>query len=124
MYFYEILQSIMDCKNLSIPDVARMSGLPDSTIRSIISRKNKTVALEVAFKLAKGLNVSLEELNGETFEKNAATEKLIFNNLDDATTKNLEEASRLFNDLSPELQEYALEQLKGLLKLQENTNQS
>lgn len=114
----------MDCKNLSIPDVARMSGLPDSTIRSIISRKNKTVALEVAFKLAKGLNVSLEELNGETFEENATTEKLIFNNLDDATTKNLEEASRLFNDLSPELQEYALEQLKGLLKLQENTNQS
>ena len=65
MYFYEILQSIMEDKNLSIPDVARLSGLPDSTIRSIISRKNKTVALEVAFKLAKGLNVSVAELNGE-----------------------------------------------------------
>ncbi len=55
----------MKQKNLSIPEVARLSGLPDSTIRSIISRKNKTVALEVAFKLAKGLNVSLRELNGE-----------------------------------------------------------
>lgn len=65
MYFYEILQSIMKEKNLSIPAVARLSGLPDSTIRSIISRKNRTVALEVAFKLAKGLDVSLEELNGE-----------------------------------------------------------
>ncbi|MCI8643976.1 MAG: helix-turn-helix transcriptional regulator [Lachnospiraceae bacterium] len=65
MYFYEILQSIMKQKNLNIPEVARLSGLPDSTIRSIISRKNKTVALEVAFKLAKGLNVSLRELNGE-----------------------------------------------------------
>ena len=55
----------MKQKNLNIPEVARLSGLPDSTIRSIISRKNKTVALEVAFKLAKGLNVSLRELNGE-----------------------------------------------------------
>lgn len=52
-------------KNLNIPEVSRLSGLTDSTIRSIISRKNKTVALEVAFKLAKGLGVSLEELNGE-----------------------------------------------------------
>ena len=65
MYFYEILQSIMDEKQLSIPEVARLSKLPDSTIRSILSRKNKTVALEVAFKLAKGLDVSLEQLNGE-----------------------------------------------------------
>lgn len=65
MYFYETLQLIMEEKNLSIPAVARLSGLPDSTVRSILARKNKTVALEVAFKLAKGLNVSLEELNGE-----------------------------------------------------------
>ena len=65
MYFYEILQSIMQERNLSIPDVARLSGLPDSTVRSILTRKNKTVALEVAFKLEKGLNVSVAELNGE-----------------------------------------------------------
>ncbi len=65
MYFYEILQSIMDEKGLSISEVARLSKLPDSTVRSILSRKNKTVALEVAFRLAKGLNVSLEQLNGE-----------------------------------------------------------
>lgn len=65
MYFYEILLSIMKEKKLSIPEVARLSGLTDSTVRSIISRKNKTVALEVAFKLAKGLDVTLEELNGE-----------------------------------------------------------
>lgn len=67
MYFYEILESIMAKKNLSVPEVARLCGLRDSTVRSIISRKNKTIALEVAFKLAKGLNVSIEELNGEKF---------------------------------------------------------
>lgn len=71
MQFYEILQSLMEKKGLNIPEVARLCGLTDSTIRSIIARKNKTVALEVAFKLAKGLNVSLEELNGE---KNTSVE--------------------------------------------------
>lgn len=68
MHFYETLQSIMAEKELTIPDVARLSGLPDSTIRSMISRKNKTVALEVAFKLSKGLGVTLEQLNGEASE--------------------------------------------------------
>lgn len=65
MYFYEILLDIMEEKSLRISDVARMCGLTDSTVRSIITRKNKTVALEVAFKLAKGLGVSLERLNGD-----------------------------------------------------------
>lgn len=65
MCFYQILQSIMDDKKISIPDVARLSGLTDSTVRSILTRKNKTVALDVAFKLSKGLDVSLQRLNGE-----------------------------------------------------------
>lgn len=68
MHFYEILQDIMKEQSLSVPDVARMSGLADSTIRSIISRKTKTVALEVAFKISKGLNVSLERLNGDSYD--------------------------------------------------------
>lgn len=69
MDFYKILEDIMQQKSISIPDVARMCNLPDSTIRSIISRKSKTVALEVAFKISKGLNISLEELNGEVLNQ-------------------------------------------------------
>lgn len=65
MDFYKILLSIMDERNLSIPDISRSTGLSDSTIRSIISRKTKKVSLEVAFKLSKGLDVSLERLNGD-----------------------------------------------------------
>ena len=61
---YEILIEIMNDKKMKIPDVARASGLSDSTVRSIITRKQSTVALEVAFKLSKGLNISLEKLNG------------------------------------------------------------
>lgn len=64
MDFYLILQEIMDEKGLNIPSVARLCNLSDGTIRSAIVRKQKNVALEVAFKLSKGLNVSLERLNG------------------------------------------------------------
>lgn len=64
MAIYEILQEIMEDRDLSVADTARICDLPDSTVRGIIRRKQDTVALEVAFKLAKGLNVSLERLNG------------------------------------------------------------
>lgn len=65
MDFYQILQEIMDEKGLNIPAVARKCKLSDATVRSIINRKQKNVALEVAFKLADGLHVSLERLNGD-----------------------------------------------------------
>ena len=64
MDFYLFLEKIMEDRQLSIPDISRLSGLSDSTIRSAIVRKQKHVALEVAFKLSEGLNVSLEEING------------------------------------------------------------
>lgn len=64
MDFYLILQEIMEEQNINIPTVARRCGLSDGTVRSIIARKQKNVALEVAFKLSDGLNVSLERLNG------------------------------------------------------------
>jgi transcriptional regulator with XRE-family HTH domain len=54
----------MDEQGLSIPDVARRTNLADSTIRSIVNRKSKTVALEVAAKISAGLDVPLERLNG------------------------------------------------------------
>lgn len=65
MEFYKVLDDLMKKRNLSIPDISRATGLSDSTLRSIISRKTKNISLEVAFKLSQGLNVSLEELNGD-----------------------------------------------------------
>lgn len=65
MDFYLILQEIMKEKDLNIPAVARKCGLSDGTIRSIIKREQKNVTLDVAFRLYRGLNVSLERLNGE-----------------------------------------------------------
>ena len=65
MEFYKVLEELMKKRNLSIPDISRATGLSDSTLRSIISRKTKNISLEVAFKLSEGLNISLKELNGD-----------------------------------------------------------
>ncbi|WP_250277407.1 helix-turn-helix domain-containing protein [[Clostridium] colinum] len=65
MYFFEILENIMSDRNLKISDISKMTDIPDSTLRSIINRKNKTVALDVAFKISKGLNIPIEELNNK-----------------------------------------------------------
>lgn len=64
MDFYQILGEIMEEKGLGIPDVARACDLRDSTVRSIFDRRQKKIALNVAFKLSNGLNVSLQRLNG------------------------------------------------------------
>lgn len=64
MEFYEILSEIMEEKNMSIADVAKKCNLTDSTVRSIIDRKQKKIALNIAFKLSDGLQISLERLNG------------------------------------------------------------
>lgn len=81
MNFYSILQEILTEKKLSVSEAARTCGIPDSTLRSIITRKNKTVALEVAMKISKGLDVSLERLNGmeDTGALHPSEEKLLRN---------------------------------------------
>lgn len=65
MDFYQILLDIMTEKQMSIPAVATACGLTDSTVRSIITRQQKRVSLDIAFKLKDGLGVSLQRLNGE-----------------------------------------------------------
>lgn len=66
MEIYLIVKTIMDERNLKVADIAKLCDLPDSTVRGIIVRKQKSVALEVAFKLSKGLGISLEALNGDS----------------------------------------------------------
>ena len=77
MYFYQILNEIMNRQNLKIADVARMCDIADSTVRSIITRQQKTVALDVAFKLSDGLNIPLKILNGDAPYNDFTKENLI-----------------------------------------------
>ncbi len=61
---YKAIQAIMDERGLSITDVAHLCNLSDSTVHSIMRRERGTIALSVAFKIADGLGISLEKLNG------------------------------------------------------------
>lgn len=79
MDFYLTLQEIMKQKNMTIPEVARACNLTDSTVRSIIDRKQKKIALNVAFKISSGLGVTLERLNGENEIVNSGDHKYDLN---------------------------------------------
>mgnify|MGYP001031261686 CR=1 FL=1 len=105
MEFYKILQEIMKEKNLNIPDIARMCGLADGTVRSAISREQKSVSLDVAFKLSTGLGVSLERLNGMP-EKPAKTAKAKYSEHE----VSLIEAYRIADPKSKKIVETALEE--------------
>lgn len=72
MDFYLVLEQIMRDRDMSIPDIARATGLSDGTLRSAITRKQKNVALEVAFKISAGLGVSMEYLNYGSDSKDSA----------------------------------------------------
>lgn len=104
MSFYEVLSEIMEEQNMSIPDVARACDLPDSTIRSIITRESQTVKLDVAFKISEGLNVSLERLNGdpEPVQKTSAIDERI---------------NDMWGQLTPQEREYFFSQIKDYLKM-------
>lgn len=106
MDFYKILLEIMEEKSYNIPDVARATGLSDSTIRSIISRKTKKVSLDVAFKMYKGLGVSLERLNGEDVKTNTKStvlskeEALLLENFNKLNDIGKKEANKRVAELS------------------------
>lgn len=64
MSVYKVLEEIMEERDISVADIARICSIPDSTVRGIIRRKQENIALDVAFRLSDGLDVSLEKLNG------------------------------------------------------------
>lgn len=66
MEFWEILTQIMREQNLTVAQVAKRCGIPDSTVRSVIDRKYKKIKLDVAFKLSAGLGVSMERLTRDS----------------------------------------------------------
>ncbi|MBU3205187.1 helix-turn-helix domain-containing protein [Clostridium algidicarnis] len=115
MEFYKILQSIMEERELTVSEISRMAGLPDSTIRSIISRKTKNISLEVASKLSRGLNISLEELNGEVPDNktNLGEEKLLFN-FNKLNTTGKDEAIKRVEELT-EINKYTSKEDKDYL---------
>lgn len=83
----EFLQKHMDEKQMSQAELSRRSGVPASTISSIISRNNDRVAIEQMLTLCKILDCDLEEyidsLKKEKSERMPSSFAKKYNYLDD-----------------------------------------
>lgn len=103
MAIYEIIEEIMAERGVSVADLARICNLPDSTVRGIVRRKQDTVALEVAFKLADGLGVSLEKLNGmpekEHYQESDPLRSVLLRNYDQLNQEGRERLVETSDDM-------------------------
>lgn len=77
MEIYKILGELMQERHLKIAEVARICDLPDSTVRSIVQRKQKRVGLDVAIKLSDGLGITLERLQGSQDDPGESPENVL-----------------------------------------------
>lgn len=101
MDVYEVLSDIMAYEGISIAQVAKKCRLPDSTVRGIVTRKQKTVSLDVAYKLSDGLGVSLERLNGME-DPNENKEKSYYEtHATDKEFENIVRKYRIISEYSP-----------------------
>ena len=69
MYFKTNLIYLMDIKKLSAPTLAKLSGVPKTTINSIKSTNSKSLNLETAYKIAKAFHISLDTMVEQDLSK-------------------------------------------------------
>lgn len=101
MDVYETLLDVMGYEGLSIAQVAKKCGLPDSTVRGITTRKQKTVTLDVAYKLSEGLGISLERLNGMEESSENKEKSYYETHATDKEFENIIKKYRLISQYSP-----------------------
>ena len=56
------IRKIITDKGLSVPEAARLCGLPYSTVSAHYYGQRKSMTLQIAAKYAQGLGVSMDEL--------------------------------------------------------------
>lgn len=56
------LKQIIDNRNIKVSELADMTGLPNQTIYSLISRDSNKVSIDALLSICKALSISVEEL--------------------------------------------------------------
>lgn len=59
------LEQVISSRNLKIMQVASMSGVPASTLYSIIERDNKKIDIDILIRICKSLDIPVEYLVGD-----------------------------------------------------------
>lgn len=95
MSFGGNLSKLLEARHISIAEASRLTGVHDSTLRSIISRNSNDVAMSVAIKISRGLNISIDEINGWGRSDTPAEEVAAVHLLDKRQAGLLQDFSRL-----------------------------
>lgn len=116
MAFAKQLKKLMDVKNMRAVELARSTGLSEAAISDYLKGKKEPRGRQ-SIAIAKALAVSLDTLWETEFRQDMGILDGYETSCPDAAKLN--EAVNLFKTLRPDLQDYALEQIKKLAELQE-----
>ncbi|MBQ3330295.1 MAG: helix-turn-helix transcriptional regulator [Ruminococcus sp.] len=105
MLIGEFLQKHMDEQHMSKAELSRRSGVPVTTIGSIISRNNKRVAIETLLKLCKVIGCDINEYI-DTLLPEIAEEQKKFVPIETYKDEIYEQLNKLSYDELVELQQY------------------
>ena len=59
---WEKLEKHLKQKKISMYQLSKMTGIPEATINNIKHKRIKSISFHVAYKIAKALEIDLEEL--------------------------------------------------------------
>lgn len=122
MDFLEKLNYLMEKKHLNKSTLSKACDIPYTTIDGWYKRGYEGLKLPTLKKLSNYFGISLDYwADDELIEPIPKNIGDMFIN-DSYTNKNLKEAKDLLDKLSPDLQNYALKQIKLLLELQNSGN--
>ncbi len=107
MSFADKLKEMLNKNGLKAADLARATGLSEAAISDYLKGKKEPRGRQ-SIAIAKALNVSLDTL-WETGYDNTGTNEV----------SKYDEAFQIFKSLRPDFQDYALDQIKKLVELQE-----
>lgn len=121
----EKLSALLECKKMRAGTLATLTGIPKSTIYSILKRNNKSVDFSVIEKIAEVLDVPVEYFYDRSASRNALTETEKPVNLEvDGLEKDFDEINKIFSELSPENRSKLLELSRLYLGAQHNSEDS
>lgn len=66
---WEKLEKYLEQKQISMYRLSKMTGIPETTINNIRHKRIKSVSFYTAYKIAKALEIDLEELVPDEWKK-------------------------------------------------------
>lgn len=118
MAFKDKLRELMAEKNMKAVDLAKAAELSEAAISDYLKGKKEPRGRQ-SIAIAGALDVSLDTLWETGFQEKESLSHARQCEADSLTAAKLDEALRIFKALTPDYQDFALEQMKKLIELQD-----